>query len=161
MHLIDFANYGGSDGVDRSEYRDFVIANNTFMNPRYQQYGAIKCNMPTITNFTFENNLVSSPGGITSNEFCSGSGWTVRNNLWSSQPISILRGSNSIVSSDAGLANMYYTPAINTAYDTNTCKLNSNSPAINTGISNSSVLTDVFGSARPQRGAYDIGAHEY
>jgi len=40
-------------------------------------------------------------------------------------------------------------------------KLSTNSPAIDAGVTISSITTDFFGTSRPQGTGYDIGAYEY
>lgn len=79
-------------------------------------------------------------------------GFTFSNNLWSVKPTTAAQGSGDIYA-DPQLSN----PGGINAAD---YKIKTTSPAINVGLTLTSVLKDYFGDNRPINGKYDIGADE-
>src|SRR5262249_23594672 len=97
-------------------------------------------------NNTVYNNVV----GIEAN----GSGIIVRNNI-SFGNVTAISGSPAVSSNNLSSDPMFLNVA---AYDFH---LQAGSAAINSGVTLSEVPNDFDGTARPQGGAYDIGAYEY
>jgi hypothetical protein len=139
--------------------RNIGIYNNTFAfgNPN-KNYTFIVMNA-SLTNVEVRNNIFYQPEGGKTIELgtsLSASNVVIANNVSSGNamtdrtPISGMTLSSNRTSLDAMLAN----PA---GFD---FRLRAGSPAIDTGISLLQVVNDFDGRARPQGGAYDVGAYE-
>jgi hypothetical protein len=158
--IINNIATGGTWGFNYGSYKNggglknFLIANNTF--------SSAPVSMLHIdgdaghSNTVFENNVFDQTGGgsmVELNGLTGFSNLRFATNLWFGGSAGPAAGAGD-VNADPLLAN----PG---ATSPDGYKLTGKSPAINTGTTIAAVATDYFGTARPQGGAYDIGADEY
>lgn len=171
---IFYNNYAGWDiHIPRTcatEYDgdNFLVSNNTFYVDASSDYsGTIilwnyeNCGGTNFSNFRIQNNISYNPKSnrlvyIYSNSI---SGIDITNNLIN---VGVIRASS----------NPSYTPGTETGNITGqdpkftnlsgrNFYLQANSPVINAGLATNAPTTDFDRNARPQGGAYDIGAYEY
>jgi parallel beta-helix repeat protein len=158
--IINNIATGGTWGFNYGSYKNggglknFLIANNTF----YSAPGSMLHidGDAGHLNTVFENNVFDQTGGrpmVELNGLTGFSNLTFATNLWFGGSAGPAAGAGD-VNADPLLANPRATSAAG-------YKLTANSPAIDKGTTIAAVATDYFGTARPQGGAYDIGAHEY
>ena len=130
--------------------KNTVIANNTFY---AAQSELIFIETSGHLNSTIANNIVVKTGGSAAMTWIpSPAGISFKNNLWYGGGAGNAAGTGD-VNANPLLLNGGGTSA-------NDYKLTASSPAINTGTSSGAPTSDYFGAARPQSGAFDIGAHE-
>ena len=158
--VINNLVYGCSRNFVTGIYKDFLIANNTFVNATTYSCVDFWNDTDGGGDFTFVNNISIQEGAVTIATINGGGSLdasVIRNhNLWSKTPVSGVSGAGDIIgdpllskpgSTEAGkLIAGYF-------------KLLNNSPAINKGTYISKVTNDFFGN--PRDAAPDIGAHEY
>jgi hypothetical protein len=148
-------------GIQVSGYNtvsNLKIYNNTIVNS-YNTSGIML--WMAVSGVDIANNIIygNATYGVTTSD-CHGSGVTIRNNLFYNNP------SGTWNMADNGSDVSYTTSGNITSSDPlfvnwwSDWHLQTGSPAINAGLTLSSVTTDFDGVSRPQGGAYDMGAYE-
>jgi hypothetical protein len=163
---IDIYNnliYGNFTGIDIHRYgnetfNSIMIENNTLYDNDQYIYAGITFDMSNmyVSNSVIANNIiyctVAGYDGIYYASLTNGGIIITNNLLYNSGGV---WGSANVLGKSAVTSNPeLVSPTTNFA-------LQSNSPAINAASPSYSPSTDYIGTARPQAGAYDIGAYEY
>lgn len=142
---------------------DLTITNNTFHKPNTQRNGQIVLN-GQVDNLLIQNNIFYQPrtSAINMGTNCTGrTNITLRNNI---TDVSILsdNGSGGVNTCSATVSNnVLSTNPLMIDPTGGNYKLQSGSPARDTGFATSSPSTDFDGVTRPYNTSYDKGAYEY
>jgi parallel beta-helix repeat protein len=151
----------GFEGIQFHKSSNGVLVNNTAYNNGQsypdpaspstrtgrQGMGASAC-----TNVTFRNNIVSARGGYCMYEYEPCTNVVCSHNC-------LYNGSSDFSSSNSTTASPSFVSANNNA-SAGDWKLNSGSPARNSGTATDAPSTDIAGTARPQGSVVDMGAYE-
>jgi hypothetical protein len=138
----------GNEATAPRSMKNMTIANNTFYNP--SNSALLVDYDPGLENIQIANNIFHGGGGV---NLSGNGGMTFASNLWS----------NVDAGAAASSTDIYGDPMFVNAGGMNAedYQLQSGSAAIDKGTSVSKVTSDLFGTARPMNGSYDIGADEF
>ncbi len=136
-----------------------TIVNNTFAFPNPYRDGQVLFSTPAVSSAIVENNVFYEPQteGV---HFGSGGAYsnvTVKNNLTTGAPTTVTSSGGTVVVT----GNVDSTDALLVSPSTDDFHLEPTSPAIDHGLTLTTVTTDIDGTPRPQGSAYDLGAYEW
>jgi Right handed beta helix region len=153
---IRFFPYAGSDfcPLGRSSLANSLIAHNTVVNSPSNNGLPAGIFVARGQNVSVINNIVYN--GELALDGAQGSGMKAINNLLKTSADLSISGGNTATGTRYGNPQF----VTGTGIVASNYKLNSNSPAVNTGLTFTSVKQDYLRVARPQGGAYDMGAFE-
>ncbi|BAY17463.1 Parallel beta-helix repeat protein [Anabaenopsis circularis NIES-21] len=146
---ISYKNGGGGIVAYKSENID-IINNTTYMNNQSLEIDTSQISATSANNVKVLNNILYANPGMTVSKVWDSTNITYNYNVYANSTVIPIKGANDILADprfvNPGIADF---------------RLQSTSPAINTGYTWSDLKTDFVGKARPSGTKYDIGAYEY